>query len=207
MSIDDLSRVRAMVGGTDFDASKVNLALGEAGRWLRTTRWVHFQPFALAAFAEQGYSLDSRFDAPRTTTFPGVYSSPGKLWKPANYGGSSYGVQTVEEATWRSTNTVYAGIVDTVGPQQLVDMAHRLGVRSDLEPNYSLVLGSGEVSVLDMASAYSTFAARGRHTEPYVITRVEDAVGNVLFDIADEVESEQVISEEVADTVTSALRG
>ncbi|MCB0953036.1 MAG: hypothetical protein KDB13_10035, partial [Microthrixaceae bacterium] len=128
----------------------------------------------------------SRFDAPRTTSFPGVYASPGELWKPQNYNGSSYGVQTVEEATWRSTNTVYAGIVDKVGPQQLVDMATRLGIRSDLEPNYSLVLGSGEVSVLDMASAYSTFAAHGRHTEPYVIRRIEDASGNVLYDVADD---------------------
>lgn len=207
VSIDDLGRVRAMVAGTDFDASKVNLALGQQGGGSGRPAGSTFKPFALAAFSEQGYSLESRFDAPNTTSFPGVFSSPGKLWKPANYGGSSYGVQTVEEATWRSTNTVYAGIVDTVGPQQLVDMAHRLGVRSDLEPNYSLVLGSGEVSVLDMASAYSTFAARGRHTEPYVITRVEDPAGNVLFDIADEVESEQVISEDVADTVTSALLG
>lgn len=207
VSIDDLGRVRAMVAGTDFDASKVNLALGKQGGGSGRPAGSTFKPFALAAFAEQGYSLQSRFDAPRTTSFPGVFSTPGELWKPANYGGSSYGVQTVEEATWRSTNTVYAGIVDTVGPQQLVDMAHRLGVRGDLEPNYSLVLGSGEVSVLDMASAYSTFAARGRHTEPYVITRVEDAAGNVLFDIADEVESEQVISEDVADTVTSALLG
>lgn len=207
VSIDDLGRVRAMVGGTDFEASKVNLALGKMGGGSGRPAGSTFKPFALAAFVDQGYSLDSRFDAPRTTTFPGVYASPGRLWKPANYGGSSYGVQTVEEATWRSTNTVYAGIVDTVGPQQLVDMAHRLGVRSELQPNYSLVLGSGEVSVLDMASAYSTFAARGRHTEPYVITRVEDAAGNVLFDIAQEVESEQVISEEVADTVTTALRG
>lgn len=207
VSIDDIGRVRAMVGGPDFDASKVNLALGKQGGGSGRPAGSTFKPFALAAFSEQGYSLESRFDAPRTTSFPGVFSSPGKLWQPANYGGSSYGVQTVEEATWRSTNTVYAGIVDTVGPQQLVDMAHRLGVRSDLEPNYSLVLGSGEVSVLDMASAYSTFAAHGRHTEPYVITRVEDAAGNVLFDIADEVDSEQVISEDVADTVTSALLG
>lgn len=207
VSIDEFGRVRAMVGGRDFDTSKVNLALGRAGGGSGRPAGSTFKPFALAAFSEQGYSLESRFDAPRTTSFPGVYASPGELWKPANYGGSSYGVQTVEEATWRSTNTVYAGIVDTVGPQQLVDMAHRLGIRSKLEPNYSLVLGSGEVSVLDMASAYSTFAARGRHTEPYVITRVEDAAGNVLFDIADEVESEQVVSEDVADTVTTALLG
>ena len=207
VSIDDIGGVRAMVGGTDFNASKVNLALGKQGGGSGRPAGSTFKPFALAAFAEQGYSIESRFDAPRTTSFPGVYASPGELWKPQNYNGSSYGVQTVEEATWRSTNTVYAGIVDKVGPQQLVDMATRLGIRSDLEPNYSLVLGSGEVSVLDMASAYSTFAAHGRHTEPYVIRRIEDASGNVLYDVADDARTEQVISEDVADTVTAALLG
>ena len=207
VSVDDFGRVRAMVAGRDFSESKVNLALGREGGGSGRPAGSTFKPLALAAFVEQDYSIESRFQAPRTTSFPGVFASPGELWKPANYGGSSYGVQTVEEATWSSTNTVYAGIVDTVGPQQLVDMAERLGVRSELEPNYSLVLGSGEVSVLDMASAYSTFAARGRHTEPYVITRVEDAAGNVLFDIGEEVVSEQVIDEGVADTVTNVLLG
>ncbi len=207
VSIDEIGRVRAMVGGTDFDNSKVNLALGRDGGGSGRPAGSTFKPIALAAFAEQGYSIESRFDAPRTTSFPGVYASPGELWKPANYDDASFGVQTVEEATWDSTNTVYAGIVDTVGPQQLVDMAGRLGVRSELEPNYSLVLGSGEVSVLDMASAYSTFASHGRHTEPYVIRRVEDAAGNVLYDVSEDERTEQVISEEVADTVTNALLG
>ena len=73
---------------------------------------------------------------------------------------------TVEEATWRSSNTVYAGIVNLVTPQRLAEMANRLGVSAELRDDYSLVLGTGEVSVLDMASAYSTFADRGLHIDP-----------------------------------------
>jgi penicillin-binding protein 1A len=207
VAIDNIGRIRAMVGGTDFENNRVNLALGTEGGGSGRPAGSTFKPLALASFVDQGYSTKSRFDAPATTSFPGVFASAGELWKPANYSKSSGGVQTVEEATWRSTNTVYAGIVDTIGPESLVDMAQRLGVRSPLDPNYSLVLGSGEVSVLDMASAYSTFAAHGRHTEPYVIRRIEDSAGNVLFDVSTEVVSEQVIPEEVADTVTSALQG
>jgi membrane peptidoglycan carboxypeptidase len=86
-------------------------------------------------------------------------------------------------------------------------MANRLGVRSKLDPVYALVLGTEEVSVLDMASAYSTFADRGKHIEPYVIRRIEDTDGNVLFDAGSDVEPQQVIEPAVADTVTSVLQG
>ncbi len=86
-------------------------------------------------------------------------------------------------------------------------MATRLGVRSELSPDYSLVLGTNEVSVLDMASAFSTFPARGLHVDPYVIRRVESADGEVLYDAATERQADQVISEEVADTVNSVLSG
>jgi penicillin-binding protein 1A len=207
VAVDTEGRVRAMVGGTDFDANKVNLALGRAGGGSGRQPGSTFKPFALAAFVEEGYSTESLFRSPPTTQFPGVYTEPGKLWSPRNFGRADQGVVTVEEATWKSSNTVYAGIVNLVTPQRLVEMANRLGVTAELRDDYSLVLGTGEVSVMDMASAYSTFADRGEHTDPYVIRRVETADGEVLFDAAIDVEGEQVISEEVADTVNSVLSG
>jgi penicillin-binding protein 1A len=207
VAVDRAGRVRAMVAGTDFSTSKVNLALGKEGGGSGRPAGSTFKPFALAAFVEDGYSVKSRFEAPPTTSFPGVYSGPDRLWKPANYDFSDHGVQTVQEATWSSTNTVYAGIVDTVTPEALAEMATRLGVRSELQPNYSLVLGTGEVSVLDMASAYSTISRDGVRIDPYVIRRVEDADGNVLFDAATEMLGEQVVTEEVAQTVASVLQG
>ncbi len=207
VAIDKDGRIRAMVGGRDYEANKVNLALGSAGGGSGRAPGSTFKPFALAAFVEEGYSTKSRFRAPATTMFPSVFAEPGKLWKPGNYDKGDHGVQSVEEATWQSTNTVYAGIVDTVTPPRLAEMATRLGVRAQLDPVYALVLGTEEVSVLDMASAYSTFADRGRHIEPYVITRIEDADGEVLFDAGTEVQPQQVISEDVADTVTTVLQG
>lgn len=208
VAVDREGRIRAMVGGRDYDADKVNLALGRAGGGSGRPPGSTFKPFALAAFVEDGYSVRSRFRAPPTTQFPGVYGDlPGKLWQPKNYDRADHGIQSVEEATWDSTNTVFAGIVDTITPKRLADMATRLGVRSKLDPVYALVLGTEEVSVLDMASAYSTFADRGNHIEPYAITRIEDADGNVLFDSAADVHPEQVVAPEVADTVTTVLQG
>ena len=207
VAVDKDGRIRAMVGGRDYQTDKVNLALGNQGGGSGRAPGSTFKPFALAAFVENGYSVKSRFRAPPTTQFPNVYASQGKLWKPANYDRADHGVLSVEEATWDSTNTVFAGIVDEVTPQRLADMANRLGVRAKLDPVYALVLGTEEVSVLDMASAYSTFADRGSHIEPYVIRRIEDTDGTVLFDASTDVEKQQVISQEIADTVTTVLQG
>jgi penicillin-binding protein 1A len=207
VAIDSEGQVRAMVGGTDFANNKVNLALGKDGGGSGRQPGSTFKPFALAAFVEEGYSTDSLFRSPPTTQFPGVFTEPGKLWSPRNFNKADQGVLTVEEATWKSSNTVYAGIVNLVTPQKLAEMANRLGVSAELRDDYSLVLGTGEVSVLDMASAYSTFADRGEHIDPYVIRRVESSDGEVLFDASTDVEGEQVISAEVADTVNSVLSG
>jgi membrane peptidoglycan carboxypeptidase len=207
VAVDEQGQVLAMVGGTDFATNKVNLALGKAGGGSGRQPGSTFKPFALAAFIEDGYSIESAFRSPPTTQFPGVFTEPGKLWSPQNFGKSDLGVLSVEEATWKSSNTVYAGMVNLVTPDRVAEMANRLGVTAELDPQYALVLGTEEVSVLDMASAYSTFADRGRHTPPFVIRRVEDSSGTVLFDAKKDVKSEQVIEEGVADTVNSVLAG
>ncbi len=207
VAVDSAGQIRAMVGGTDFTNNKVNFALGRAGGGSGRQPGSTFKPFALAAFIEDGYSVESPFRSPPTTEFPGVFASPGKLWQPKNFAKADLGVLSVEEATWKSSNTVYAGIANVVTPKRIAEMANRLGVTAKLDPRYALVLGTEEVSVLDMASAYSTFADRGRHTKPYVIRRVENSEGEVLYDAATSVKPAQVIDEGVADTVNSVLKG
>jgi len=207
VSVDEEGRVVAMVAGRDYASSQVNLALGAEGGGAGRSPGSTFKPLALAAFVEDNFSVESRFEAPPTTQFPGVTDSDGSPWRPANYDRRGRGVQTVEQATWGSTNTVYAGMVDQITPKRLANMAERLGVTAELDPVYSLVLGAEGVSVMDMTSAYSTFARHGVRIDPYLIERIEDSNGDVVFDAAVDVPRRQVIAPDVADTVTSVLTG
>ena len=207
VAVDNDGRVRAMVAGRDYDSSKVNLAMGVAGGGAGRSPGSTFKPIALAAFVEDGFSIQSRFEAPPTTQFPGIEGDDGGPWSPANYDRAGHGVQTVEQATWQSTNTVYAGMADTVQPARIADMANRLGITAELKPVYALVLGAEGVSVMDMASAYSTLSRHGLRINPYIIRRIEDSDGNVVFNAVTDVERTQAVSPDVADTVTNVLTG
>jgi len=124
----------------------------------------------------------------------------------SNFDDEDLGGITVEKGTWLSSNTMYAQIMQQVGPQAVVDEATKLGVTAPMKPVNSAVLGTSELSVLDLTSAYSTLARRGSSIAPYVIRRVEASDGSVLYD-AGEPKGNQVVSEAVADTVTTVLRG
>ena len=93
-------------------------------------------------------------------------------WNVSTYSHTYSGPITVQQATLQSDNTVYAQLTLDVGPQNVADMAHKLGVQSPLEPVPSIGLGSNAVSPLDMASAYATLAAGGVYSKPMAIRKV-----------------------------------
>jgi penicillin-binding protein 1A len=178
VAVDADGMVRAMVGGRDWSESQVNLAVGATGGGTGRQPGSAFKPFVLAAALEQGISAQSLFESPSTLTFPGV--DAGAAWRVDNYDRAAHGPIDLIEGTKVSSNTLYAQLIDEVGPQAAADMARRLGVEAELLPVHALVLGTSEVSVLDMASAYSTFARGGEHIPPVVVTRVESAEGELL---------------------------
>ncbi|HAS12425.1 MAG TPA: penicillin-binding protein, partial [Acidimicrobiaceae bacterium] len=139
-------RVVAMVGGRDFDASEVNLALGAAAGGSGRQPGSSFKPIVLATALEQGISLDSRFRNVYERTFP--EANAGEDWEVTNYARGREDIIDLVEATTVSSNTVFADLMIEVGPANAVDVARRLGVSSELPAVNSLVLGSGEVSVL-----------------------------------------------------------
>ena len=200
VALDREGRVRAMVGGTDFRTSQVNLALGRDGGGSGRGPGSAYKPFALARALRDGIGLGARYPAPATAVFPGA--DDGRDWRVTG-GGSPTGEWNLVDATRVSSNTVYAQLMLDLGPDRVNETAAELGVTADVPDVPSVVLGSGGVSVLDMASAYATFMTRGVRHDPVLVTRVTDADGRVLYRA--DLGGEPVLPPDVADEVTYAL--
>jgi penicillin-binding protein 1A len=163
----------AMIGGRDWKASQVNLALGAAGGGSGRQPGSSFKPFVLAAALESGKQLTDMYQSsPVSFTFP-----DGSTWNVNNAEGHGYGLMTLEEATVHSVNGVYARLAVDIGAGQIASQANTMGVRSKLSPYPAIALGAQEVSVLDMASAYATLANGGTAIEPTTIRSVKTADG------------------------------
>jgi penicillin-binding protein 1A len=199
VGVDKFGAVRAWVGGRDFDALQVDLVsdAGGAGRQPGST----FKPVTLAANLEAGNGAGQRFRAPAEITIDVGGSEP---WQVSNAADRGYGTLSLAEATVNSVNTVYAQAVMQVGPEAVVDMAGRLGIERALEPHPSIALGAQEVSVLEMATVYSTLARSGTRVDPFVMTKVETREGEVLWEL--ELGGEEVVEPAVADTVNAVLQ-
>ena len=193
--------VRALVGGRDFFGggaqAKLDLATGGEGRPAGSA----FKPLVLAAALEEGVRLDTLFPAPPAIDIP----LTGEVWHVENYeGGGDLGEADLVEATTTSSNTVYAQLIQAVGPADAVAAAARYGVRSPLQAYPSAVLGTNLVTGLDMATAYSTFANRGLRIAPTFVTKVARADGTILYQ--HQHHQERVMQASVADQVTAVLQ-
>ena len=200
VAIDGSGLVRAMMGGRDFAANEFNLATfsGGVGRQPGSS----MKPFVLAQALSEGISLNSRFESPGRLDIP--RANGGQTWRVSNYGGTEQGVLSLIDATRVSSNTAYAQLMMEVGPDDVVALAHRMGIDRPLDAVNALVLGTEEVSPLEMARAYSTFANEGEHIEPLVITRVIRADGT---EFVPPQARDQVLDPVVDAQVVFALRG
>ena len=198
VAVDRTGAVRAWVGGRDFEALQVDLAggAGGSGRQPGST----FKPVTLAANFEAGNGAGEQYPAPAEITLDVV----GGPWTVSNAGGQDYGVITLADATVNSVNTVYAQALAKVGPQAVAELAQRLGIRRDLQAEPSIALGTEEVSPLEMASLYSTFARSGVSIDPFVITEVENRDGRTIWDPEGPTE-EEAVEARIADTVSAVL--
>ena len=142
-----------------------------------------FKPFTLTAAILEGinpattYYLSAPFHWRPDPNCPS--SDPNCVWNVATDDNRYYGPSNLVEATVRSDNTVYARLALDVGPENIVRVAHLMGIRTKLEPVPSITLGTQPVSVLDMASAYATFAAGGIYSRPMAIRKVVLPNGHV----------------------------
>lgn len=195
----DTGAIVAMVGGRDWSLSQVNLALGKAGGGSGRQPGSSFKPIDLATALESGHHLTDRYESsPVRFTFDG-----GSTWTVDNAEGRGYGLMTLEEALVHSVNGVYARLAVEIGPGQIATQAHLMGVRSKLPIYPSIALGSAEVSVLDMASAYATLANGGTAIEPTTIKSIRTSTGEVLR--PDQAIVEQAVSPGNAYLITKTM--
>jgi 1A family penicillin-binding protein len=165
--------VKAMVGGTDYKKSKFNRA-NQARRQPGSA----FKPFVYyTAFASGRYTPDSIVN-----DTPVRYRDGSIYYYPKNYGGNFSGPMSVRNAVAVSANVPAVKIGQAVGIDKVIETCRILGIKSPIEPVISLPLGSVDLTPLEMAGAYATFASNGWSSPTTSIVRVTDSAGNLWLD-------------------------
>jgi penicillin-binding protein 1A len=205
--------VRAMYGGWNFKTRQFNYAtnaIRQAGSTMK--------PFVLAQALNDGLSVNSVYPGPAQLIVN------GEDFK--NYGDTNYGQMTLRDATRLSVNTIYVQLMQQVKPDRVAKFAKAHGLAAELagpaepardprpledppvlKPVLALSLGSGDVTTLQLASAFGTWANRGIHQAPHLVERVVDAKGRVLEQHPGNPQGTQVIAQVHADTMNMVLRG
>ncbi|WP_228038906.1 transglycosylase domain-containing protein [Nostoc sp. LEGE 12450] len=159
--------IKAMVGGKDFGKNQFN-RVTQAQRQPGST----FKGFVYATAIASGKSpYDSYQDAP--------FVVDG--YEPKNYSERFRGSMNIRDALTRSINIIAVKVLIDIGFTPTIKLAHDMGIKSELKPTYSLALGSNEVNLLELTSAYGSFATQGLHTEPHGITRILNRQGKVIW--------------------------
>lgn len=211
IAMDPEGRVLAMVGGKDVEDAKrargfnfaVDVQNSGGGRQAGSA----FKPIALASFLEQGNSVHSTFmgHSEVEITSERCKNEDGSPWEVSNYGGAGFGALDLISATTNSVNTVYAQLMDSeVSPEDFIQTAHELGIDiPQFDRGCALTLGTTDVTPLEMARAYTTFARRGMRPDPMAITKVTGPDGEVILELTPS--SQQVMDPNTADTVNYVL--
>ncbi len=189
--------ILAMVGGKNFDESFFNRAISA-----KRQPGSAFKPIVYAYAIEQGFAQNQMLlDAP--IVFKGAGS--GQDWNPRNFSETYLGEITMRKALVISQNIPAVRLIEILGPSSVARFAHRLGIESDLEPNLSLALGTSEVTLLNLTSAYTVFARGGTWIEPFGVMEVVDHRGRVLW--SHRPQKRLVMTREGAAIITNMLEG
>jgi len=183
--------IKVMVGGANFDDSEFN-RVTQAQRQPGST----FKTFVYTAAIASGFS-----------PYKGYKDVPIEVdgYKPKNYGGKHVGSTDMLNAVKSSINTVALRTLIDVGYKPVINTARAMGIGSKMEETYSLSLGSWEVNLLEITSAYGTLANEGKHIKPHGIVKVTNSRGEVIFNASDEFKPKKVVDEGSASIMTWML--
>ena len=198
MSMDpETGHIKAWVGGIDHKFFKYD-HVKQAKRQPGST----FKPIVYTAAMDNGFSPCYKVqDLPIS-----FYLEDNTTYTPQNVDGAPTGeFLTLRQALARSKNTITAYLIKKLGPQTVVDYAKRLGFKGDIAAVPAICYGISDVSIYELAGAYSTFANKGVFTEPIFITRIEDKNGNIIQDFIPK--REEALSEETAYLMLHMLKG
>jgi penicillin-binding protein 1A len=184
--------VRAVVGGREYSDSQFNRAI-IAKRQVGSS----FKPFVYLAAVEHGYTRDTKVQD--GTACVGN-------WCVHNYNGESFGNVPLWEALAHSINTVAVKLMVEVGRKTVEETAHRVGISGQIDPYPTMAIGTSALTLIDMATGYSTFAAGGKLAHAYSVLEIHKPNGELLYNRAtNEKDAEQVATYDNVAEVNSMM--
>jgi penicillin-binding protein 1A len=192
--------IKAWVGGINYKYFQYD-HVGQGARQVGST----FKPFVYATAIEQlGMSpCDTIIDGPFIIRKGRHHVTED--WEPRNSNNQYRGMVTLKQGLAHSINTISAKLIDKTGPEAVVELTHKLGVKSEIPAQPSIALGAVDITVEDMVAAYGTFANQGVYVKPQFISRIEDKSGVVIYEPIPE--SHDVLNKDIAFAVIKLLQG
>ncbi|HEX3300535.1 MAG TPA: transglycosylase domain-containing protein [Actinomycetota bacterium] len=189
--------IQTMLSGRNYQKDQLNLVT------MPHQPGSSFKPYVLATAFEQGIPPTATFSGAQGP-IAGCFNQDGSVWNVTNAEGTSLGMVNLYDGTAYSINAVFARLTETVGPQNVADMAHRLGITTPLPAVCSLGTGSVGITPLDQASGYQTFANSGIHCTPYAVSEIRRN-NKVLYDQTPD--CNRVLAAPIANLVNKVLEG
>jgi penicillin-binding protein 1A len=192
--------IKAWVGGINYKYFQYD-HVGQGARQVGST----FKPFVYAtAIEELNMSpCDSILDGPFMIHKGRHHVTED--WEPRNSDNRYRGMVTLKQGLANSINTVSAKLIDRTGPEAVVDLTRKLGVKTEIPVQPSIALGAVDITVEDMVAAYSTFANQGVYVKPQFLSRIENKSGEVIYEPIPE--SHDVLNKDIAFAVIKLLEG
>ena len=192
--------IKAWVGGINYKYFQYD-HVGQGARQVGST----FKPFVYATAIEQlGMSpCDTVLDGPFVIRKGRHHVTED--WEPRNSNNSYRGMVTLKQGLANSINTISAKLIDKTGPEAVIELTHKLGVKSEIPAQPSIALGAVDITVQDMVAAYGTFANQGVYVKPQFISRIEDKSGVIIYEPIPE--SHDVLNKDIAFAVIKLLEG